>query len=98
MRAVAILERARTRRFAMVASGTRKARAMAGTSSRASVRSERATWASRPSAGVAAGEDQAQHVVAQGGLWLHRLDRLLDLVRRGLGSPPERGGLLGRLG
>src|SRR5271167_2509159 len=51
MRAAAILERARTRRLAMVASGTRKARAMAGTSSRASVRSERATWASWPSAG-----------------------------------------------
>src|SRR5215469_6630441 len=51
MRAVAILARARTRRLAMVASGTRKARAMAGTSRRASVRSERATWASRLSAG-----------------------------------------------
>src|SRR5216684_2235472 len=42
---------------------------------------------------VAAGEDQAQHVVAQRALWLDRLDRLLDLVRCGSGSPPERGGL-----
>ena len=46
--------------------------------------------------GVAAGEDQAQHVVAQRRLRLHRLDRLLELVRRRPGSPPERGGLLGR--
>src|SRR5580700_4055267 len=47
MWAVAILDRARTRRLAMVASGTKKARAMASTSRRASVRRAKATWASR---------------------------------------------------
>ena len=40
MRAVAILDLARTRRLAMVASGTKKARAMASTSRRASVTGE----------------------------------------------------------
>ena len=44
---------------------------------------------------VAAGEDQAQHVVLQRALRFHRLDHLLDLVRGGLGSPSERLGLLG---
>ena len=43
--------RARTSRLAMVASGTRNARAIAATSSPASVRSASATCASRPSAG-----------------------------------------------
>src|SRR3984885_15199675 len=51
MWAVAILDLARTRRFAMVASGTKKARAMASTSRRASVRKAKATWASRLRAG-----------------------------------------------
>src|ERR1700733_8820790 len=51
MWAVAILALARTRRLAIVASGTRKARAMAATSSRARARSAKATWTSRPRAG-----------------------------------------------
>src|SRR5580658_2442716 len=51
MRAVAILDLARTGRLAMVASGTKKARAMASTSRRASVRKAKATWASRLRAG-----------------------------------------------
>src|SRR5580658_6437120 len=51
MRAVKILDLARTRRLAMVGSGTKKARAMASTSRRASVRKAKATWASRLRAG-----------------------------------------------
>src|SRR5580658_468401 len=51
MWAVAILDLARTRRLAMVGSGTNKARAMASTSRRASVRKAKATWASRLRAG-----------------------------------------------
>src|ERR1700677_2014375 len=51
MWAVAILDLSRTRRLAMVGSGTKKARAMASTSRRASVRKARATWASRLRAG-----------------------------------------------
>src|ERR1700691_2400180 len=51
MWAVAILDLARTRRLAMVGSGTKKARAMASTSRRASVRKAKATWASRLRAG-----------------------------------------------
>ena len=51
--------------------------AMAGTSSRASVRSERATWLSCGSAGRQQAKIRAQHVVAQRRSGLHRLDCLL---------------------
>ena len=66
MRAVRMVRLARTSRWAMVGSGTRKARAMAGVWMPATVRSVRATRASDGQQRVTAGEDEPQPVIGDG--------------------------------
>src|SRR5919109_990556 len=95
MRASRILPLARTSRWAMVASGTRKARAISAVVSPPSSRSVSATWGPVAGAGgerrVAAGEDQAQPVVAHrallGGF------ALVAMEQGGLGVPVLAGRL-----
>ena len=69
-----ILALARTRRWAMVGSGTRKARAISAVVSPPSSRSVSATRAAVRQRRVAAGEDEPQPVVAHGALlgWFAR--------------------------
>ena len=66
MLAARILFLARTSRWAIVASGTRKARAISGVCRPAISRRVSATWAVRGERRVAAGEDQPEPVVGHG--------------------------------
>ena len=83
IRASRILPFARTSRCAMVGSGTRNARAISAVVRPPSSRSVSATCARRRERRVAAGEDQAQPVVAHGAL-------LGRLVARRAAAPPAR--------